>query len=391
MDREAGPEPHESIDDVARGLRELRSAVGAPSFAQIAQRITDRRIAGGTPESAARVARTTVYDAFRMGRTRLDSALVGEIAAALEEDEHLGALWARRARRARPRREGGPPTEESAETTTPESTAAALTAAEPAAPPAPGPSAPGPGPEPAPGSEAEPDQRPVAGAGTDPAPASVTPSPRRSPEPTVPYAPRRWVLPIMLVCLAVNLLGYALVGRLPLPLYLDMVGTAMAALMLGPWRAVVVAVLTHSLGMVVGPDTSLALMPVNIVGALAWGFGAHRWGMTRTPARFLVLSLGTAVVCTVVAVPLLEIFFDARTGHTTDGLIDEFQAQGLAPVSAELIGNLSTSVADKLVSGVIALAAASLLPVAPPDTTEAGAQRPGPQQEYAQSADGYNR
>ena len=48
----------------------------------------------------------------------------------------------------------------------------------------------------------------------------------------------------MLVCLAVNLLGCAAVGRLPLPLHLDMVGTAMAA---------------------------------------------RRWGMARTQARFLSL------------------------------------------------------------------------------------------------------
>ena len=368
MDPAAGPAPSESIDDVVRGLRELRGSVGDPSFAQIAQRITERRIARGTPEAAARVARTTVYDAFRMGRTRLDASLVGEIAAALEEDEHQGAAWARRARRARPRQEPElPPGSETQQSTPPpEAPAAGDSGPEQAASPR----------------SCDETSEQASAAQTPPAAAPSTPQVRR-----------RWVVPIMLVCLAVNLLGYAAVGRLPLPLYLDMVGTAMAALMLGPWRAVVVAVLTHALGMFVGPETSLALMPVNIAGALVWGFGARRWGMTRTPARFLVLSLGAAVVCTIVALPLLQIFFDAHTGHTTDGLAADFEARGLPPLGAALTGNLFTSVADKLISGVIALAAVSLLPASRPERppTAETTQSDTPREEYAQQTEGYGR
>ena len=50
MDPTAGPAPRESIDDV---VRELRGSVGDPSFAQIAQRITERRIARGLPPLGA--------------------------------------------------------------------------------------------------------------------------------------------------------------------------------------------------------------------------------------------------------------------------------------------------------------------------------------------------
>ena len=65
MDPTTGPAPRESIDDVVRGLRELRGSVGDPSFAQIAQRITERRIARGTPEAAARTAAHCRDDAAR--------------------------------------------------------------------------------------------------------------------------------------------------------------------------------------------------------------------------------------------------------------------------------------------------------------------------------------
>lgn len=65
MDPTTGPAPRESIDDVVRGLRELRGSVGDPSVAQIAQRITERRIARGTPEAAARTAAHCRDDAAR--------------------------------------------------------------------------------------------------------------------------------------------------------------------------------------------------------------------------------------------------------------------------------------------------------------------------------------
>lgn len=74
MDPTTGPAPRESIDDVVRGLRELCGSVGDPSFAQIAQRITERRIARGTPEAAARTAAHCRDDAARHSSQGIRSA-----------------------------------------------------------------------------------------------------------------------------------------------------------------------------------------------------------------------------------------------------------------------------------------------------------------------------
>ena len=71
MDPTTGPAPRESIDDV---VRELRGSVGDPSFAQIAQRITERRIARGTPEAAARTAAHCRDDAARHSSQGIRSA-----------------------------------------------------------------------------------------------------------------------------------------------------------------------------------------------------------------------------------------------------------------------------------------------------------------------------
>ena len=73
-----GETPEESSADVARSLQDLRSRSGA-TYADIAMRIAALRVAAGVSPSAARVARSTVFDAFKADRARLNPALVAEI------------------------------------------------------------------------------------------------------------------------------------------------------------------------------------------------------------------------------------------------------------------------------------------------------------------------
>lgn len=73
--------PHDSV--VLR-LQELRRAAGEPSCAEIARWVGAARSARGVPDAAALPPRTTVYDAFRLGRRRLDRALVADITAVLD-------------------------------------------------------------------------------------------------------------------------------------------------------------------------------------------------------------------------------------------------------------------------------------------------------------------
>lgn len=80
-------------------------------------------------------------------------------------------------------------------------------------------------------------------------------------------------LPIVIGGISLNALGAALAIALPGLLYLDMIGTASTAFLLGPWYGAIVATISSSL-------TNYALFPqidafpwmlVNIVGGLFWG------------------------------------------------------------------------------------------------------------------------
>ncbi len=102
--------------------------------------------------------------------------------------------------------------------------------------------------------------------------------------------PRRALL-LLVVCVVVNLLGRSLVELLHLPVHLDMVGTAIAALALGPWRGAAVGLATNLLGVAESGPVSVPFALVNVAGALVWGYGARRWGLGRSLPRFLGLNV----------------------------------------------------------------------------------------------------
>src|SRR5688572_13706693 len=79
-----------------------------------------------------------------------------------------------------------------------------------------------------------------------------------------------------------NYLGLMLSVRLQSILYLDMVGTALAALLLGPWWGALTALLSSALvnwALYPGPGADVVIFPwvmVNMAGGFFWGLLARR-------------------------------------------------------------------------------------------------------------------
>ncbi|MBA4085044.1 MAG: ECF transporter S component [Kytococcus sp.] len=311
------------LDALAADLRELRHHAGNPSYAEIALRIDRVRGERGIPAGSARPGRTTVYDAFRSGRRRLDVNLLRDIVRALGGTEDDVEAWTQRHHDL---------------------------SVEPAPVREPAPEEPEPGegvPEPAPEAEAA----PAAAKGDEP------PAPR----PRLPLPVRRLVA-VLVGCVVLNLLGRLLVDTLHLPLYLDMMGTAVSALALGPWWGALVGVSTNVLGEAGSPPgVSSAFTLVNVAGALVWGYGARRFGMARTMPRFFVLNLVAALVCTFVATPTLLVVYGGSVGHSGDELTERVRLGLHSLPAAVLVMNLLTSVLDKLVSGFIGLTTADAI------------------------------
>lgn len=290
--------PAGSYDEIAQDLQKLRFAAGDVSYAEIVRRIAAHRERNGVDAGNVRPARTTVYDAFRTGRTRVNAQLVGEIASVLGASEIEAAQWEERCIRAR----RYPP-------------------AQPAAMPEAAPSAP----------------RPV--------PAEATASAKG----------RKLIL--LLACIGLNVLGFTLVAGLGLPLYFDMVGTAIAAIALGPWAGVAVGLSTNAIGLGITDSSSIAFALVNIVGALVWGYGARRLRLCQTFPRYLLLNVLVALSCSVVATTLLVLLFNGGTGHASETTVRNLAEMG-SPLSVAVLGsNVVHSLADKLLTGFVVLAA----------------------------------
>lgn len=291
----------DTFDNIVSDLRELRVRAGVLPYAEIARRIGRYRGQVNGDGVTDAPARSTVYDAFRLGRSRLNADLVGEIVRALGEDEQSVRQWKVRCFKV-------------------QST-----------------------------SERDCERKPVC------AESQVEPS--TDAEPLKPNRSRyAYVGTVMLLCVLLNVFGYVLVAKLHLALYLDMVGTAAGAILLGPWYGVAIAVLSNSAGMTIHGPMALVFSLVNVAGALVWGYGVRRPGWTATFTQFFRLSLVVAVVCTLVAVPLLMMGYHGGSGHASDQLTHTFTTSGQSLLSAVLLSNGITSILDKLITGFIALA-----------------------------------
>ncbi|WP_313356324.1 hypothetical protein [Microbacterium sp.] len=292
----------DSFDRIAADLLALKEATPI-SYAEIGRRIGEQRIDRGVADAAAFPPRSTVYDAFRAGRTRIDPVLLHDIVTALGAREDEAQRWVERARRLR-------------RTT---------------------------------------DQAPRARVA--PRPPSITvPVPtgtRRVASASSPRWGSTWLL--MLCCTGLNLLGIIVVQALHLPIYLDMVGTAAASIILGPWHGAFVATAGNLLGFTVGAPGAAPYALVSVTGALVWGYGVRRLRMGDDIGRFFVLNMLAATACSVVGSCLNVILFGGLSGHGSDSVTASIVTLGLPLLAAALSANILTSVIDKVLTGFIAL------------------------------------
>jgi energy-coupling factor transport system substrate-specific component len=297
---------------MARDLETLRIEAGPVSFAEIVARIVDRRLASGVAPVSAQIARSTVYDVFRAGRSRVNPDLVVEIVIALGVDEAGASRWRQRCLDTRVWQR-----------VMPQPPAPALT----------------------------------------PAPTPATATALAPVERTTPLENTAMIVMFVIACIGLNNIGGQFVIALGLPLYLDMAGTAAAAIVLGPWFGVLVAVAHHGTAVWIDGNTSeLWFALVSITGALVWGYGVHRWRMGQTTIRFFALNLLVSVACSAVAVPVLIAVFGGVWAHPAQtDWVPVLRADGIGLLESVSSVNLVLSVADKLLAGYFALAVAYAL------------------------------
>lgn len=174
--------------------------------------------------------------------------------------------------------------------------------------------------------------------------------------------PTTFIVTLVPVCVALNIVGGYIANALRLPVYLDMIGTAIAAITLGPWWGALVGVLTNGGSALITGPVSLPFALVNVTGALLWGYGVRSWKLGRTIPRFFLLNVMVAVACTLVAAPIIVLVFGGATGAGADALTGTFLAVGQNLAASVFSSNILTSLADKIIGGFVALAVIEAMP-----------------------------
>jgi energy-coupling factor transport system substrate-specific component len=176
--------------------------------------------------------------------------------------------------------------------------------------------------------------------------------------------PLTYVVTLVPVAAALNIVGGYIDGLLHLPIFMDMIGTAVVAIVLGPWWGALVGVITNTGSAFLSGPVGLPFALCNVVGALVWGYGVRSFGMGRTFPRYFVLNLIVAVAVSLTAVPIYVFLFGGATGHFSDLMTAAFLAMGQNLFVSVFSSNILVSLADKLIAGFVALAIIDALPPA---------------------------
>lgn len=168
--------------------------------------------------------------------------------------------------------------------------------------------------------------------------------------------PLSYVVALVPVGAALNVVGGTINTTLQLPTFLDMIGTAVVSILLGPWWGALVGVMGNVGGAFFTGPVGIPFAIVNVAGALVWGYGVRSLGMGRSAAHFFVLNVIVAFVTTAVAAPIVVFIFGGATGHTSDALTAAFAQAGQDLLAAAFASSIIVSLADKVISGFLALA-----------------------------------
>jgi energy-coupling factor transport system substrate-specific component len=117
------------------------------------------------------------------------------------------------------------------------------------------------------------------------------------------------------IAVGINLVGGMIASSLKLPLFLDMIGTILAAALGGPWVAALVGLLTNVFLALVSNPVYLPYSLVSIGSGLVAGF-MIRGGLFKKLWGIVVTWLAVTLVSVIIASTITVVLFGGATGAT---------------------------------------------------------------------------
>ena len=161
------------------------------------------------------------------------------------------------------------------------------------------------------------------------------------------------MLVLMSACIAINMILGQLASMLKLPIFLDSIGTILAALLGGPWVALLTGLITNLLWGLISSPVAAAFAPVAMVIGLAAGYLA-RVGWFRSGWQVIVSGLVITIAVTIVATPIRTYLFGGVTGSGADFAVAYLHAVGEGLLQSVGLTVFGTNLADKVISALLA-------------------------------------
>lgn len=165
------------------------------------------------------------------------------------------------------------------------------------------------------------------------------------------------------ICVAINVVGDQIVQLLKLPVFLDMIGTVLVAMLSGPWTAAVTGILTN---LVMGITDNPTLIPFAITsaacGIVAGCYARKNWFSTQKwKLVIIVLSLVLATICT--ASPISIFAFGGISGNGGQSVaIAALLASGTNIIAAVVGTDFWINLLDRSIAIIISFAIIKVIP-----------------------------
>ena len=173
------------------------------------------------------------------------------------------------------------------------------------------------------------------------------------------FTTRAWVL--IPIGVGINFVGGTLVTVLKLPIFLDVIGTILVALLAGPWVAALTGLVT-SLVLVVSDPTLIAFAPVSVAIGLIAGFLALN-GWFKTYPKIVASGLIIMLTGVILSAPIVVLALGGVTSSPSRSAMTAFfLATGSNIWQSVFAVGVIVEVVDKLISVFVAVFVARAIP-----------------------------
>ncbi len=167
-------------------------------------------------------------------------------------------------------------------------------------------------------------------------------------------------LVFMSICVVINIIGGFLALALRLPIYLDTIGTVLAAVVLGPLAGMITGGLTSVVNAIGFDPTSIYFMPTQLMigGLTGLLFKNHRFSGWRSVLSIALITIVGSMISSVIA----AFVFGGVTSSGSSVFVPMLKSAGMSIVSAVFSTQIFSDLLDKYLSFGVAFAAVKMLP-----------------------------